>query len=361
MTTIDAAMSSNPQNTNALDLSRYSRQSLLPEIGEDGQRALIASRVVLIGCGALGSALADTLVRAGVGTLRIVDRDFVELNNLQRQVLFDENDVASGLPKAEAAARKLRAINSSVTIEPVIADANHRNIEQLCEGADLLLDGTDNFETRYLINDLAVQSQRPWVYGAVIGATGLCMAVLPGETPCLRCVFEEAPPPEVSPTCDTAGVLGPVVQLVAGFQAIEAIKVLTGRRDEVTRKLISIDGWSTRVMGINVSGARENGGCPCCGQKQFEYLEGKVGSSATTLCGRNAVQIRRSDDLSVSLEHLAMKLAPLADAPPKHNAFLLRAQIGAYTLAVFADGRAIIQGTEDVEEARSVYAKYIGS
>jgi len=214
-------------------LDRYSRQILFDKIGEAGQRRLLDARVLLVGCGALGTVLANTLVRAGVGFLRIADRDFIELNNLQRQVLFDEADVRDHLPKAEAAARKLRAINSQVTIDPVIADVNHQNIERLAEGADLLLDGTDNFETRFLINDLAIKTKRPWIYGAAIGANGLVLPIIPGETPCLRCVFEEPPPAGSSPTCDTVGVLGPTVAIVAAYQAGEAIKILSGNRERL--------------------------------------------------------------------------------------------------------------------------------
>lgn len=339
---------------------RYSRQVLLPEVGEAGQRRLAASRAVLIGCGALGSDLANTLVRAGVGHLRIVDRDFIELNNLQRQALYDEADIAAGIPKAEAAARKLRIINSGVTIEPVVADANHKNIAELCDGAEVLLDGTDNFDTRYLVNDLAVQSERPWVYGAVIGTSGLCMPVVPGETPCLRCVFPEPPPPEASPTCDTAGVLGPAVSLVAAFQSIEALKLLMGRPEELTRRLLSIDAWTGRLTALDVDKSRSDE-CPCCGRRDFEYLDGRRGSAGTVLCGRNAVQVSRPGGATVDFARIGEKLSAVAESPPTINRFMLRARVGAYELAVFADGRAIVSGTSSIDEARSVYAKYVGS
>jgi adenylyltransferase/sulfurtransferase len=339
---------------------RYSRQALLPEIGGAGQRRLAASRAVLIGCGALGSDLANTLVRAGVGHLRIVDRDFIELNNLQRQALFDEADIAAGLPKAEAAARKLRTINSGVAVEAVVADANHKNVAELCDGAEVLLDGTDNFDTRYLLNDLAVQSGRPWVYGAVIGTSGLAMPIVPGETPCLRCVFPEPPPPEVSPTCDTAGVLGPAVSLVAAFQAIEALKLLMGRPGELTRRLLSIDAWTGRLTALDVS-ASKIAECPCCGRRDFEYLDGRRGSAGMVLCGRNAVQVSRPGSGAVDFARIGAKLSAVADGPPTINRFMLRARVGAYELAVFADGRAIVTGTSSIDEARSVYAKYVGS
>ncbi len=342
-------------------LARYSRQILFEKIGEDGQRRLLRSRVVLIGCGALGTVLANTLVRAGVGHLRICDRDFIERDNLQRQVLFDEDDIAANLPKAQAAAAKLSRINSEVTVEPVVTDVNPANVEQLCEGAELLLDGTDNFETRFLINDLAVKSNRPWVYGAVIGATGLCMTILPGETPCLRCVFEDAPPPEMNPTCDTAGVLGPVVNLVASFQAMEAIKLLIGRREEINRSLMQIDAWTGRVVNLNVQSAREGGDCPCCKRRDFAYLSGRMTSGTTTLCGRNAVQVSAGRAMRVALDAIARKLESVARAPVQVNPFMLKAMIGEYELTVFPDGRAIIKGTNDPDQARTIYAKYVGT
>ncbi len=342
-------------------LARYSRQMLFEPIGEEGQRRLLEARVTLIGCGALGTVLANTLARAGIGFMRIVDRDFIELNNLQRQVLFNEDDIAANLPKAEAARRKIQRINSSIDVEAVVTDVNHRNIEKLGEGADLLLDGTDNFETRFLINDLAVKTDRPWVYGACIGATGLSMPVIPGETPCLRCVFEQAPPPEMNPTCDTAGVLGPVVNMVASHQALEAMKILMGRFDAVNRKLLNFDAWSGRVSMLNVQKARDLGDCPCCKRKNFEFLEGKFAGSATTLCGRNAVQVSPPPGLKIDFPTIAEKVKNVAHAEPKFNAFMLKAEIKPHELTVFADGRAIIKGTSKPDEARSIYAKYIGA
>lgn len=342
-------------------LARYSRQMLVSEVGEDGQRRLLEARAVLIGCGALGSSLATTLVRAGLGFLRIIDRDYIELNNLQRQVLFDEADIGAGLPKAEAAARKLRLVNSQVQVEGVVADASYRNIEGLCAPADVLLDGTDNFETRYLLNDLAVKTSRPWVYGGVIGTAGLCMAIIPGQTPCLRCVFEQAPPPEASPTCDTAGVLGPAASLVAGFQAVEAMKMLMGRFDAVNRRLASIDAWSGRVTHIEVGRALDQGDCPCCKQRRFDYLDGRLGSSAVRLCGRSAVQVSRPGGGRVAFEQIAAKLAPVAGEPAKFNEFMLKARVGHHEIVVFADGRAIIKGTDSADEARAIYARYVGS
>ncbi len=340
-------------------LARYARQSLFEPFGEDGTRALTHARVTLIGCGALGSVTASTLVRAGVGQLRIVDRDFLELNNLQRQVLYDEQDLADNLPKAEAAARKLRRVNSSVEIEPIVADANASNVEELCRDADLLLDGTDNFETRFLLNDVSVRHRIPWVYGACVGTEGLVMPVLPSETPCLRCVWEDAPPPGMSPTCDTAGVLGPVVNVVASLQAMEAMKILAGKLGAVSRRLTMIDVWTGQFRQIDMQSARDAGDCPCCKQGRFEFLDGTKSSAAAVLCGRNAVQILPATPGKVDFKELSARLK--SGARPTFNAFLLRFVADGLSVTVFRDGRAIVQGTNDAVAARSVYAKYVGS
>ncbi len=342
-------------------LARYSRQMLFESVGEEGQRKLLDSRVLLVGCGALGSVLASTLGRAGVGFIRIADRDFIEENNLQRQVLFDEGDIEAGLPKAEAARAKLSRINSKIEVEAVVADVNPGNIEALAKDVDLLLDGTDNFETRFLINDLSVKSGKPWVYGACIGAAGLVMPVIPNETPCLRCVFENAPPPEMNPTCDTAGVIAPIVSIVASFQSVEALKLLMGRREDVTRRLLNIDAWTGHVLAVNVQKAYEQGNCPCCKQKKFDFLTGTASSSTTTLCGRDAVQITPPPGQSVNLEQIAEKLTAVAAAPPMVNRFMLKAAVGGHELTVFPDGRAIIRGTNRPDEARTIYAKYVGA
>jgi adenylyltransferase/sulfurtransferase len=344
------------------NLDRYSRQILFAPIGEDGQRRLMQSRVTLVGCGALGTVIAQTLVRAGVGFLRICDRDYIEPNNLQRQVLFDEDDIAQNLPKAIAAGRKLARVNSRVELDAVITDVNRTNIERLVDGADLILDGTDNFETRYLINDVSIKSGVPWIYGAVIGATGLMMPILPGEGPCLRCVFESAPPPEMSPTCDTAGVIAPAVNVVASFQSTEAIKLLAGKREAINRSLTSIDVWSGRVSVLNVGEVREPNTCICCGRREFEYLTGKAGSTIITLCGRDAVQITPSPDQArkVDLKAIAAKLEPVAKGTVERGEYMLRATVEGYTFSVFPDGRAIIKGIHNPDVARSVFAKYIG-
>jgi molybdopterin/thiamine biosynthesis adenylyltransferase len=340
---------------------RYSRQVLLEAIGEEGQKRLGGARVLLVGCGALGSVLANTLVRAGVGFVRICDRDFLELNNLQRQVLFDEDDLAANLPKAEAAAGKLRRINSDVVIDARVCDVNAGNLESLADDVHLILDGTDNFETRFLVNDYCVKHARPWVYGAVIETSGLCMTILPHDTPCLRCVFDEAPPAEFNPTCDTVGVLATVVNVVAGLQATEAIKLLTGRAAEINRGLVSVDVWTGRFMNLNVQAALDSGDCRCCKQGEYDYLSGRRGSSAAALCGRNAVQVHLRSSAGVDFQAVAERLRAVATGPVRTNAYLVRAVIGELEITLFADGRAIVQGTSDPEKARAVYAKYVGA
>ncbi|MDX1554779.1 MAG: ThiF family adenylyltransferase, partial [Xanthomonadales bacterium] len=290
------------------DLSRYHRQMLLPGFGEAGQRKLLESTALIMGCGALGSVAADMLARAGVGHLKIVDRDFIELTNLQRQVLFDEQDVADGIPKAIAAKRKIARSNSHVKVSAIVDDLNHANIERYARGADILIDGLDNFETRYLANDCAVRNGIPYMYGGAVSTVGMALAILPhtvaGDawwetaeggsraTPCFRCIFEEPPPPGEHLTCDTAGVIGPAVAIIANFQVAEALKVLTGNLASVSTTMLSIDLWSNTFTQLKVARAWKDGDCPTCRHHEFEYLEGKAGSSATSLCGRNAVQLR---------------------------------------------------------------------
>jgi len=340
-------------------LDRYSRQVRFPGMGEAGQRKLMDARVTLCGCGALGTVLANHLVRAGVGFVRVVDRDFIETHNLQRQILFDEQDVADNLPKAEAAARKLRQINSTVTIEPIVTDIDHTNIENLVSDVDLILDGTDNFETRYLINDVAVKLNKPWIFGGVIGSEGQTMTIIPGKTPCIRCVIEDSPPPGMTPTCETAGVLGPAVAVVASFESVEAIKILSGNMDKLNTKLIMFDVWDWSFRELKIAALKDKVDCPCCKHKNFEWLDGKLGSQTTTLCGRNAVQIatRRNEPLKFS--EMAARLAPLGDV--RHNAFMLRFAAEGHEFTVFPDGRAIIKGTNDIAKARSLYSQFVGS
>ncbi|MBV9126025.1 MAG: ThiF family adenylyltransferase [Planctomycetes bacterium] len=344
--------------TTEVSLERYSRQMRFFGMGEQGQRRLLESHVTLCGCGALGTVLANALVRGGVGHLRLIDRDFIETNNLQRQVLFDEHDVAENLPKAEAAARKLSAINSSVHVEPVVTDIDRTNILDLVQDADLILDGTDNFEIRYLINDAAVKLGKPWVYGGCIGSYGQSMTILPGETPCLRCVFEAAPAPGETGTCETAGVLAPIVNIVASFQVAEAFKILTGRRDKINRQLIYVDVWENIQRQIKIAPLLGKVDCPCCQRRRFEWLDGDLGSHTTSLCGRNAVQVSHRTATRLNFEDLARHLETLGEV--SYNRFLLKFQADSHEFTVFPDGRAIIKGTNDVDKARTLYAKYIG-
>jgi len=340
------------------DLDRYVRQMRYPPLGEEGQRRLAAGRALVCGCGALGTVLANTLARAGVGSVRIVDRDFIELNNLQRQVLFDEEDIARGLPKAIAAAEKLGRINSQVGIEPVVADVDHTNIEELCDGVDVIVDGTDNFETRFLLNDAAVRFNIPWVYGGCLGAEGQTMTILPRETPCLRCLIQECPPPGTTPTCDVAGILAPIVSVIASIEAIEAIKILSGNRAAVSRNLTVVELWDNHIRQVDVSSLRDQVDCPTCKHDQFPWLSGKQGSHTAVLCGRNAVQLTHTG-VTLSLDDLARQLEGIGQVT--RNQFLLRLKVDAYELTLFPDGRAIISGTDDIPTAKTVYAKYVGN
>ncbi len=340
------------------DLQRYARQMMFPPLGEEGQRRLMNSHALICGCGALGSVLANTLVRAGVGRVRIVDRDFLELNNLQRQVLYDESDVASGLPKAIAAQQRLQRINSQVQIEAIVADVDYRNIESLVKDVDVILDGTDNFEIRFLLNDASLHFGIPWVYGGCIAAEGQTMTILPGETPCLRCLMQDCPPPGTTPTCDTAGILGPIVQVIASYQANEALKILSGHREAINRELTVFDMWDNRMRQIHLDNLRSQRNCPACDRKEYEWLHGQRGSQTAVLCGRNAVQLHFPDQPAIPLDQLAERLRAIG--PVSANAYLVRLEVAGYRLTFFADGRAIISGTSDPAEARTVYAKYIG-
>jgi len=360
-------------------LTRYHRQALLAGFGQDGQQRLLDSTVLLLGFGALGIVAADLLSRAGVGHLVIVDRDVVEETNLQRQLLFDERDVAEGLPKAEAAKRRIGETNSQVRVTAIVDDINHTNIARYAAGADLLLDGLDNLETRYLANDLAVSRGIPYLYGAAVGTTGMAFATLPHHdsdvpwsrvdgsdysTPCFRCLFEEAPPPGTTPTCDTVGVLASLITTVASFQVTEALKILTGNFDRVCRKLLHFDVWTNEFQQLDVSGVHENGRCPCCKGRRFDYLDGKAGSSAAILCGRDAVQLRlRHHNEDIDLGALAQRLERSGSVMA--NEFLLKAHITdgnkPYEITLFPNGRAIIKGTQEPDVARGLYSKYVGT
>ncbi len=335
---------------------KYSRQILFDAIGPEGQQSLLASSAVIVGCGAIGAASANLLVRAGVGRIRIVDRDFVEPSNLQRQTLFDESDAREALPKAIAAERKLKSINSSVSIEGIVADLNPRNAGELLQGFDIILDGTDNFETRFLVNDFAIQSGQPWIYAAAVAAYGLTMTVLPGDTACLACLLHG---PDalagVEETCDTIGVLGPVVNLIASLQVSEAMKLLSGNREALHRRLVSCNIWSGHFQSVQVP---RNPQCRACVQKEFAYLQGQA-QPHITMCGRDSVQIHehhRALDLDALQQRLARTVPEV-----RHNSFLLRFRVAPYEMTVFADGRAILKGTTDPAVARSLYARYIGA
>lgn len=333
---------------------RYSRQVLFPGIGPAGQAKLLAAKVVIVGCGATGSAAASLLARAGVGTLRIIDRDYVEPSNLQRQSLFDEADAAQSLPKAIAAARKIALFNSLIVVEPVIADLVPANIAEQLAGADLILDGTDNFETRYLLNDYAVGQRVPWIYTAAVGAYGLTMNIIPGETACLRCVFPALPTGAVE-TCDTAGILNSAVNLFASIAATEALKFLVGANDQLRRTLLSYDLWSNQRSEMNVAHPRSD--CETCQRREFTFLAGE-GRPQITLCGRNSVQIHERHRPLVFVE-LEAKLK--THGKVMHNDFVLKFWRDPYEMTLFPDGRAIIKGTTDTAIARSLYARYIGS
>lgn len=338
---------------------RYSRQVLFAGIGAEGQARLGRSRLLLIGCGALGTVIAEIMVRAGIGRLTIADRDYIDESNLPRQSLFTEQDCAAGLPKAVAAVRHLREINSATELVDHVLDVNSVTIAGLVDGQDLIMDGTDNFETRYLINDASLKWGVPWIYGACVGAYGLCFAFVPGLTPCLRCILEKIPPPGSSPTCDTAGVIGPIVHLVAAMEAAEALKILTGRTVHLNRKLVSIDLWQNQVRSLDLASPGPDPACPACGRRQFEFLAGDHEARSQSLCGRGAVQIWRGEPSSLEFAPIADRLAPLGKVV--WNEYLLKANLGEVEIALFKDGRAIVRGVRDVEEARRAYAKFIGT
>lgn len=336
---------------------RYSRQILFKEIGEDGQRRLLAARVLIVGCGALGSAQAEALCRAGVGGLRIVDRDFVEPTNLQRQTIFTERDAERRLPKAIAAANHLREINSETEIESEIADLNHSNIEHLLDGCDVVVDGTDNFATRYLINDACVKHNVNWVYGAAVGSYGVTMTVRPHQTACLRCVFEEPPAAASAPTCETSGVIMPIISIVAAVQVCETLKLLTGRVADLHESLMQFDVWRNEWRKVRPGGPHTD--CPTCGLALYETLSPISRESAAVLCGRDAIQISPSSPTRVNLRSLAERLGRSGEV--KFNEYLLRFRTGQFELTVFQDARSIIRGTDEIATARSLYAKYIGT
>ena len=345
-------MDANQQN-------RYSRQILFANIGEAGQQRLLDSSAVLIGCGAIGTAVANLLIRAGLGSLRIIDRDFVEPSNLQRQTLFEESDAQENLPKAVAAKRRLRAINSEAKIEAVVADLTPQNARALLENLPVILDGTDNFETRLLINDASIALNIPWIYAAAVASSAVTMTILPGETPCLACLVESNEPateaaPHMEETCDTAGILNAAIHAIAAIESTEAIKLLIGQRQALHHRLISLDVWTNQNRSIRIA---RNPHCRACAQKNLRYLEGAA-QPHITLCGRDSVQIHeRARNLDLAALHQAVAKTA---TEVRSNNYLLRFRINSYDLTVFPDGRAIIKGTKDPAVARTLYARYIG-
>lgn len=338
-------------------MHRYSRQILFSGIGKEGQSRLRDARATIIGCGALGTAHAEALARAGVGFLRIIDRDFVEASNLQRQTMFTELDAAERLPKAIAAANHINEINSDIHVEPEILDVNHTNIERLIRDRDVVLDGTDNFATRYLINDACVKNDINWIYGAAVGSYGVTMTIRPRVTACLRCIFEEAPPAASAPTCDTAGVIMPIISIVAAVQVSEALKLLTGQLEQLHNSLMQFDVWRNEWRKINPGSPAP--ACSTCGLRDFTTLAAQGNEFAAVLCGRNAVQISPTMPTTINFADLAERLSAAGDV--KFNDYLLRFRAGDYELTVFQDARSIIRGTDQITTARSLYARYIGN
>lgn len=339
--------------TNRLE-NRYAKQILFRPIGEQGQAKISAATVTIIGLGALGTVSSSHLCRAGVGRLRLVDRDFVEISNLQRQLLFDEQDAEKSLPKAVAAADKLRATNSTITIEPHIADVNPRNVEAMIKDSNLVIDGTDNLETRFLINDACLKNNIPWVYAAVLGSTGTLMTIIPGKTPCLRCQNNQLPPAGLIPSCDTEGVLSMTTGTVASLQSAEALRFLTGY--DHTPGILFLDVWQRDFDNFELEKQPD---CPACGCGNYEFLHGSGFSWATVLCGRNAVQISPSGEQQVDLKILETRLQKTGSV--SYNGFLLTLSVDKHEIILFPNGRAIIRGTTDEAEARSLYARYIGT
>jgi adenylyltransferase/sulfurtransferase len=337
--------------------SRYSRQIRFAPVSDEGQRRIRAANVAIVGCGALGSVQAEMMARAGVGMLRLIDRDFVEWSNLQRQFLFDENDAAEAMPKAVAAARRLARVNSEVVLEPMVADLTASNAAELFDGIHLILDGADNFETRYLINDVAVRAGIPWIYGAAVGSYGLKVAIVPGRTACLRCIYPEYPR-SPQPNCETEGVLAPATAAIAALQVADALKILVcgdSMNASTGARITTVDVWSGEIRQINAPTPDPE--CPCCARREFTYLDGSR-RAPISLCGRNAVQIHERAR-PVDLGELARRLGAIA--PVRANEFALRADLEPYELMVFPDGRAIVRGTTDVGVARSLYARYVGA
>lgn len=345
-------------------IDRYRRQTAFAPLGKAGQAKLGQSRIAVVGIGALGSVIVERLARAGVGAIRLIDRDWVEWDNLPRQTLFTEADARERIPKAQAAAEHLAAINQVLHLRPIVADLTPLNAREWLTDIDLIVDGTDNFETRYLINDASLEFGIPWIHGGCVGAGGQTMVCLPGETACFRCLMPEPMPPEQQATCDSAGVLGPAIAMVAGWQAMEAIKILSGNLDAVCRSLVTFDFWYNEVRHIKLDRNTREPGCPACRQGLREFLDGSRFTAAQILCGRNAVQLHNPTGRSVDLEQLAVRLRSVGTVTA--NPFLLRFESSVeerppFTITVFRDGRAIVGGTEDPIIARRLFSTWIGA
>ncbi|MFZ7946478.1 MoeB/ThiF family adenylyltransferase [Neobacillus sp. 19] len=336
---------------------RYSRQVLFPGIGKEGQAKMREKHVLIIGAGALGSGSSEILTRAGVGKITIVDRDYVEASNLQRQQLYTEEDVAEKLPKAAAAKKRLRAINADVEIRAIIGDATPEMMEELAAGVDLMLDATDNFETRMMMNDISQKYKIPWIYGACVGSFGMSFSIIPGKTPCLNCLLRTIPLQGM--TCDTGGIISPAVQMVIAHQTAEALKMLVEDWEAVRTSFVSFDVWRNQYTSLKMSKAKF-AGCLSCGEERtYPYLDHENMTKTTVLCGRDTVQIRPSTPGQISLEQLASQLSGLGYAV-KGNPYLLSVEIGEERMVIFKEGRALIHGTKDLTHAKSLYQRILG-
>lgn len=337
-----------------MGMERYEKQMLFEGIGVEGQKKLLNKKVVIIGCGALGTVISNNLARSGVGYIRLVDRDYIELSNLQRQILFDEEDIKNNLPKVIAAENKLKRINSDITIESIITDVNSKNIVQLCEGMDVILDATDNLQTRFLINDTAVKLNIPWVYGGAIGSTGMTHTIIPGETPCFRCIFPDMPPTGAVDTCDTVGVLNAITGIVASMQSTEAIKLLAEKKEAVAKEMRFIDIWMNHCESLAIE---KKDSCVACGEEKYEFLYRET-DEAVYLCGKDSVQINPMNE-GICAESLIRRLEPLG-IEVKKNLYYLKFIAEDVQFTLFYDGRAILKNTSDMNKAKSLYAKYVG-
>lgn len=335
-------------------MERYEKQMLYGEIGLEGQEKLLDKKAVIIGCGALGTVIANNLVRSGVGYIKLIDRDYIEISNLQRQILFDEEDILNNLPKAVAAEIKLNKINSSIKIESIVTDVNSRNIEGFCQGMDVILDATDNLQTRYLINDTSIKLNIPWVYGGAIGSSGMVHTIIPNVTPCLRCMFPEIPPVGATETCDTAGVLNTITSIVASLQSMEAIKLLLDKKDDVIKGLLYIDIWTNDFEMIDLNIDKN---CTACGEQKYDFLN-RTSDEAVYLCGKDSIQINPLQK-NISVENILKRLKVL-NIEYNQNAYFIKFMIEDVQFTLFYDGRAILKNTIDIKRASSLYARYVG-